>query len=280
MVNNRLKNIFLKSIEEKTKGHNKIALSLSSGIDSLAIAFGLQDLGKEITAYTLHIDNVESTDWKYAKRNAYIFNFPIVECIIPNTLNYMYLHRLIRTYKLYKKTDIECLYPYFYVLPKIKEDILLTGVGADNYFGLSKKAMIHYKSSLELLNEFRIKYITNKRFNMDKDLEIIAKNEYNIKIGSPYLHSPEMMEYFLDKDWDQCNKPKQKQLFLDMFPNRFSNIKIIKHTNLQCGDSQIRELFEPILKDNTTNSRNRTRVMDVYRDIHKIYHKKQKELTI
>ena len=62
----KLKKILLESIIEKTRGHNRVAVALSSGIDSLAIALALKDLGKEVVAYSFHIDGVDSQDWKYA----------------------------------------------------------------------------------------------------------------------------------------------------------------------------------------------------------------------
>ena len=156
----------------------------------------------------------------------------------------------------------------------MKEDLLLTGVCADGYFGISKKAMIHYRANLELLNEFRLDYFSNKEFNLDKPLNRIAQELYNVKVESPFIYKP-MLDYFLTKDWDQCNKPKQKQLLRDCFPCRFSHIKLFNHTNLQCGDSQIRELFEPLLEDKEININNRSRVIDLYRDLHNKYHNKQ-----
>ena len=103
----------MESIMEKTWGHKKVAVALSSGIDSLAIALALKDLGKEVVAYSFHIDGVDSQDWKYAKHNAYIFNIPLVECIIPKHLQIADFYILISKYGLKKKTDIECVYPFY-----------------------------------------------------------------------------------------------------------------------------------------------------------------------
>ena len=52
------------------------------------------------------------------------------------------------------------------------------------------------------------------------------------------------------------------------FPEYFSRIKVFNHTNLQCGDSGIRELFTPLLKNKEINYKKRTRVNELYKDIY------------
>ena len=272
-MNYNLKNIFMDKLEKCTKNYNNIAVAISSGIDSHCILFGLLELNKEITAYNFRVKNNNSQDYIYAKENCKSFNIKFVDCKIPTKVNKEILFDIIYKYKRIKKTDIECIYPFYYLLPNVKEKILLTGVCADGYFGISKKAMIHYKGSLNKLNKFRKDYFSNTDFNLDKPLSYIAEDKYQIKIKSPFIDS-KMLEYFLDKDWDSCNKPKQKQLFLDMFPDEFKKIKIFKHTNLQCGDSKIRELFMPLLNEKI-NIKKRIRVMDLYRDLYNNYFNNQ-----
>ena len=51
-----------------------------------------------------------------------------------------------------------CAFPFLYVYPHIKEKYILTGWAADGYYGVSKRANIHYKHTKELLDVFRNGY--------------------------------------------------------------------------------------------------------------------------
>ena len=61
-------------------------------------------------------------------------------------------------YKLKKKARIECSFPFYYVAETCKSlgiTTLVTGLCDDGHFGLSKKAMIHYKHTQEKFDQFR-----------------------------------------------------------------------------------------------------------------------------
>lgn len=268
-----LKNRFLNELYKITWGEEDIAIALSSGIDSHAVLFGLLELNKNITAYTVHIDGVLSQDFIHAKKNAEEFNIKFVDCIIPKQLNIDIIFKIIYQYKKYKKVDVECIYPFYFIFPNVKEKIMVTGACSDGHFCLSKKGMIHYKHSIEKLHEFRNSLYNNQDYAQAYTLSLIAKEEFNLyKLDNPF-NKKMIVDYFYDKTWDEINRPKQKQPIIDMFPEQFNKIKIFNHTNLQCGDSNIRELFEPLLKDKNINKKSRKRVLDLYRDIYNAKYK-------
>lgn len=267
-----LKTIFMKEIKQQTFGYNNVAVALSSGIDSAAVMFALLELGKHVRAYTFHVEGVESQDLIHARANAKTFGVELIESVIPKKVNVNLVLRIIYKFNRKKKVDIECLYPFFYILPKVKEEVLLTGHGADGHFCISKKGMIHFKHTLEKMNEFRSD--TAGDSSQRKTLQEIAWHEAKIRINFPFPH-PLIVQYFSTKTWDEINRPKQKQTLTDMFPDQFAKIKRFNHTNLQCGDSMIREVFEPMLDNGFLNTKRRSRMVDLYRDLYLYFHPKK-----
>jgi len=209
-----------------------------------------------------------SQDLIYARKTAEIFDIEFHECIMPTQVSKELVLKIIQQYDRKKKTDVECIYPFYFMLEKLKEKTLITGSCSDGHFCVSKKGMIHYKHTIEKLHEFRDGLFNNPDYAQARTLGLIAEKEFNKKIDNPFNKRP-VVDYFYDKTWIEINKPHQKQPILDMFPDKFAKVKIFNHTNLQCGDSQIREMFEPLLKDEELNLKNRKRMLDLYRDIHR-----------
>jgi len=134
-----LRNIFIDIVKLMVQDKDEIAISYSSGIDSHCLLFALKELGKKVKGYTFHIDGVESQDYIYSKKNAKIFGIELVECIIPNKLDKELLVRMIERYQLKKKVDVECMYPFYFLLPKVVEKTLLSGHCSDAHFCVSKR---------------------------------------------------------------------------------------------------------------------------------------------
>ncbi len=274
MSGTELKKAFVEEVRRSTMGFENIAVALSSGIDSTAVMLSLLELEKHVRAYTFHVEGVESQDLIHARANAKTFGVELVECTIPKTLNVENVFRLIRDYNLKKKVDIECVYPFLYLLPNVVEAILLTGGTADGHFCLSKKGMIHFKHTLEKMNEFRDNLFEDPNYSQRVTLNKLGWNDWRVTVLAPF-GCESVRDFFRDKTWDDINRPKQKQSLTDMFPDQFAKIKRFNHTNLQCGDSMIREVFEVLLDDSTINKKNRKRMMDLYRDLYFEFHPKK-----
>ena len=68
--------------------------------------------------------------------------------------------KLAKEYDCKKKTHFECVFPFMYLYPEIEQEEVLSGWAADGYYGISKKAMLHYGpgKSKEKFDEFRDNY--------------------------------------------------------------------------------------------------------------------------
>ena len=270
MYKKSLKDIFINEVAKIVGDKKEAGVALSAGIDSTCVLFALLELGIKTTVYSFHVEKVFSRDYLYAKKTAEHFSCDFVECVIPRPIDRHSIIELIEKYGLKKKTDIECTYPFLFLLPKVREEVLVTGACADGHFCLSKKGRIHYRHTVELLREFRDGLFDNPNYAQVETFTQICKNNFdNLKIDTPY-NKQSIRDYFYDMTWDECNKPKEKFPLRDMFPKMLEQITIFNHTNYQCGDSEIRDIFEVLLDDADWNSKNRSRMIDVYRDMYNI----------
>ena len=216
------------------------AISTSGGIDSSSIVASAVDLGLKPKIISFSMEDRISSDMQAAKRLAAYFELDFLPIFLPIDHDKILEDvRWIVKAGARKKTAIECLFPFLYVLRQLEKfgiRNLVTGSAADGHFALSKKAMIHWKEPKELFQQFRTNYFANPDAAQVATLTHIGK-KFSVRIMAPYFHD-EMFKLFVDKSWSQLNKPRQKEAIRKHFPelDKF-NIKI--HTNLQLGDSGI-----------------------------------------
>lgn len=242
-----------------------VAVMTSAGIDSASIVFALLELKKRVHIYSFTLDTHQSTDFINAQKLARLYNLDFTPIILPTNVDVLMkdVLKLHSEYGCIKKTEYECVWPFLYAYSQVKEDTIANGIPADGYFCLSKKGMIHYKDRID---EFREMYFSGPNVGQQKQHNLLAKN-YNKKLFMPYL-SRKVFDYLYGTTWEECNKPHQKQPILNAFPNDFKNIQVLKHTNLQLGDSGISELFNKLL-DTGLNIRHYKSVVGIYNAINR-----------
>ena len=179
---------------------------------------------------------------------------------------------LIEKYECKKKTHVECTFPFLYVYPQIKEKYILTGWAADGYYGVSKRANLHFKHTKELIDEFRQGYFgrldeTTQKFTVDNPVGIRQQMLLADNIGSvivaPYVDK-KVWDWMIQFDWNYFNKPYQKAPIFEAFP-KLKEIKRRNHLNLQLA-AGIPNYFEKLLDNKEINIYNRSRIMDLVRD--------------
>lgn len=248
--------------EVKNLPPHDVALCLSSGVDSQSLLFAMLECGINPNIYSFTLEDRESRDFICAKNlaNKYGLNFTKIE--LPLEVDNLIKDCKIMAYQYgaVKKTDFECLWPFLYLYPKIKEHYVVTGIPADGLFCLSKKGMIHFKDNVDFFREL---YFNNPNAGQRILRDKLAK-EYNKKNVDPY-YSIKIREYLRGYKWDELNKPYQKMPIRNSFIE-FQSMPILKHTNLQLGDSGISELFKKLL---TTylNDKGYKSVVGVYNNI-------------
>ena len=257
---------------------NEIAVLLSGGIDSVTVGLAAESAGKEVQAYSFYLNGAPSYDFIKAAEVAHKSNWKFTPIVVPkdNIVNDWY--RLVK-HGCRKKTHFETVFPFLYVYPEITEKYVLTGWGADGYFGVSKKAMMRYSNNRKEENytkyckehnqkqlsfdEFRIEYLDGDCAGY-KEHTNLAK-QYNKNHIAPYKDSMDIRSLLMSKTWKELNKPKQKDIIRKDFTTleKYGTIKPHQNLHLNAG---IDKLFETLLNNNEINFNNRKRMMDICRD--------------
>jgi asparagine synthetase B (glutamine-hydrolysing) len=251
---------------ESTSTENEVAVLLSGGVDSVSVAFAAHRLGKKITGYTFYLKDQPTYDSQKALHiaNTMGWDCKVIEVPTDNETVEASFLELAKKYNCIKKTHFECCYPFLFVYPRIELGEVLSGWAADGYYGLSKRACMHFKSPKSKFDEFRGDYFkdgSRAGYNWHKKIA----EEHNKKFVTPYL-TQEISDYFYTMDWFALNQPFQKHHVVEAFPEFEQVGGVKKHINLQLG-SGIDKLFEEkVITNKKLNFNNRMRIMDVCRD--------------
>ena len=262
MTIEKIDNLIVDIIREQAPS-DEVAVLMSGGVDSLTCAFAATRIGKKVNCYTMYVDGKETPDSITSVAAAKTFGWDIKLIDVPVKNIKDDFKKLIRSYDCVKKTQVECTFPFLYVYPHIKEKHIISGVAADGWYGVSKRACIHYKHTKELFDEFRNNYFGSSNPAGVRQQEQLSK-EIDANLISPYLDD-KVGKWMMQHDWDFFNKPFQKANIIKAFPEFKTFGKNRKHANLQLV-AGIPEYFEQLLNDKKLNFRNRKRVMDLIRD--------------
>jgi asparagine synthetase B (glutamine-hydrolysing) len=250
-------------IIEKEAPSDDVAVLMSGGIDSMTCAFSAQRLGKTVHTYTMKVNGVDNDDNLTARLAAETYGWDHQEIDVPITNLKDDFLRLMRYYDCKKKTHVECTFPFLYVYPKIKEAHVISGVAADGWYGVSKKANMHYKHTKELFDEFRTQYFGAPNPAGILQQEQLAE-EIEANLVAPYVRES-VKNWMMQYDHDFFNKPFQKAPIVEAYPEFQKMPRRRRHANLQLV-AGIPEYFEQLLEDKELNYRNRIRTMDLVRD--------------
>lgn len=238
----RLNDIFNSQIEKLPK---KVALCLSGGIDSVALLSLLLENKKKVVIYSFTLEDYESFDFITAKELSERFNCEFNPVYLPIDIGVLKkdILRLHTDYNCRKKTEYECVWPFLYIYPAIKEKVIVTGLGAEGHFGTTKKGALHYHDDLD---GFRDTFFGNKNVSQQyQHKKLCAENK---KVSYfPFL-TEEIRNYFRGKTWEEVNKPKLKQPILDLINFEIS----VKSSNLQLG-SGVADHFDKLLYTDWNN---------------------------
>ena len=256
----------LSEIIETEVQSNEVALCLSGGVDSISLGITAQKLGKKVSAYTFHLEDEPSYDSNTAQHVAETFGWDIDVTVVPKTNIKEDFFTLLRDYDCKKKTQFECTHFGLYLFPRIKEKYVLSGIAADGWYGVSKKARINFIHTKEKFDEFR-----NNYFGAENPAGILQQKmlaeDHNKVLVHPYLWHDKVKDFFMQYDWKELHHNKTEKYHVrTCYENEFAKLNKIKtHLNLQL-ESKTDILFESLLNDNEVNFKRRKRTMDICRD--------------
>ncbi len=237
-----------------------VAVSLSSGVDSHAVLFACIEAGLNPVAYSFALEGHDSTDVKVAEHTCKTLGVPFTRIDLPTSKEhlYEYLRYAIGELGLSGKADIECCWPMTYAFKEVTKPVILTGIGADDYFATTKKGTMHLR---EHLDRYRA-----HTWRQEKNQRRVFKQE-TMKLGkfyhSPYDSTRFWAEVHDATDWDTVNKP-EKSLLRHAFPELAAKCTIKRHTDLQLGDSGIAQHFADTLLNSELNTKSFKSVVGIY----------------
>lgn len=263
MLNSLMINYFNENIDD-----NGVALLFSGGTDSLTCLFSLLEVNIRPTLYSFHLEGVVHKDIEVSKKVAMYFDLPHVIVEIPKNTEQLKSDVIYLTQKmsLNRKSNIQCTYPFLHMMSYIKEDIVVSGLCADDLYGTSKSMSIKYANDKVGFDKARRKTLQNQYSSAYKPISDLFKS-HNKTLLLPYRNES-IIAFFMKHSWSELNKPKQKQIALNSYTKYFDDLNVYRrNTSLQVG-SKIREWHNELLNTGL-NKNNRKRVDEIYKDLYK-----------
>lgn len=257
-----------KSIQDGIGNNKRIALLFSGGTDSLTCLFALMDLGIHPVLYSFHLQGIIHQDIHVSRKVAQFYNLRHILIEIPKDRERLIrdVVHLIRTYRIYRKTNIQCTYPFYYVLPEVKESVVVSGLGADDLYGTTASVAIRCKDNPEEFNRIRMKTLKDPDASAIRSIRQLVE-DHGKRFVIPY-RAPRVVDEMMRYTWRELNQPKQKILALRSFAEYFKRQKIYRrNSNLQVG-SKIREWHDTLIRS-PLNKNKRMRVDEIYKDVYR-----------
>lgn len=246
----------------KQYGKKKIDIPLSGGVDSHCALFAALEAGCKPTVYSVHMDGVESRDFRTATHTAKEFNVPLVEVVLPaDTKTLLSDMKWLAQFGCRSKTEYECFWPMKYLIPMLQNKVVFTGHGADSLYCSSRKANQHFKGRED---EFREMAFSNPRA-FQQHLLVKATGERGIQY-CPIFYCDAVLQIFKGVPKEELNAPIQKALSRFAFEEYFERTRVYVHQNMQLGDSGIAAHFEQLLESPLNKKRHKS-VVGVYNDL-------------
>tara|TARA_R100000808_G_scaffold3776_2_gene12965 strand:+ start:5472 stop:6344 length:873 start_codon:yes stop_codon:yes gene_type:complete len=231
---------------------DRILVSTSGGIDSSVLVVAGLEAGVKVDISSFTLDDRRSRDFKSARKLANYFGLEFKPIYLPTNPDVIcnQVMSYMRDYKVRRKTDVECVYPISIQMSQLpKGTHYVGGFWADGHFCVSKKGMIHFKHTKELYQQNRYEYF----FVTPRHQRVVFKNmadAHGLYYYEPYW-GKQIFNMMSDINWDQANKPRQKEILRYAFPE-LDPLQIKTHTNLQLGDSGIAETVGNAMKNKFT----------------------------
>ena len=261
-----LREMINKYLDDNIDNYEDVALLFSGGMDSLSLLISCIDLGIKPHLYTFYLDNYVSEDIKASREIANIFNLKLTEIKINTSQDRLIkdVKYIIKKFGVTKKTAIQCIHPFIYVIPEIKEKYVLSGLCADDLYG-TPRSMAKLCDDVEKFNELRLKKLkdeTSSSYSYIRDM----LHEANKIFIAPYKTCEEISCYMMKLSYKDMNRPKQKNIMYEDYKDVLDKYKLYRrNSNLQCN-SKIREWHDLLLEseENINNNKSVTGIYNRY----------------
>lgn len=257
-----LRERLLASVEQNVTA-SSVAVLLSGGVDSLSVGFCAEEVGLDVHAYTFKMEGIENADVRAAKKATSVFDWPHTIAEVPTDLETLKRDFLILSERwgCDLKTDFECSWPMMYLIPKVREQAVIVGLGADRVQGLNREAAMNYRDDPVGFRRWR-ETTSGGAWEQLKAMVEARDRTY----VAPY-QTDAVREFFLAHNYKEINQPFQKHFQCRAFEERFRKFGRRDHAPYQTV-ARIPHYFRRLLETDL-NVNNRERVMDLCHDFGK-----------
>ena len=231
----------------------RVAVPLSSGVDSHVCLFALLACGISPTIYSFTLEDRESRDFRTAKATAEYFGLDFVPVYLSTDIVKLQwhvwnvCHKYLPEYAV-GKTTIECTWPVSYLYDQIAEPFFFLGFGGDPpYCSMRKQKKAYQEGQYQAMLERYYSFLHN-------DLQLIYADRYlkmnkrRTKMLCP-LNDKGMLDVFRFFDpFSKQDNPTNKAVSRAAFWEYFSQVRVYGQQGFQKGDSGIADQFERLLE--------------------------------
>jgi asparagine synthetase B (glutamine-hydrolysing) len=250
-------------------------LLLSGGVDSSTVLFAMLESGRKPRCLTFHIDGLYSNDLKVSKAMCKTFGLEHEIITLPRETAVIYAEceRTIgmidwtRIPKI-RKTHVECLRPFLYLLPAMKTNRVLTGLGADTFYIHSRK--LNYARSVwgeDYTWCVRRSYAADPNFSASQ-MPVFAKKHFNIDLIDIY-DDPFMAAWFWQFNTFAPDTPVEKWASVIAFKDYWGRAKWYRKADRFNVGSGLRDSHDTMLDDGKINTQHSDGVIALYNRIAK-----------
>jgi asparagine synthetase B (glutamine-hydrolysing) len=237
---------------------------LSGGFDSWSLVFALRLARRKVRAITF-CPGGGSDDAGRARFGCDRLGIELT--VIPLSFEPLHLVNQIgwmkRNLGIESKAEIECVYPFTQALGAVKAPLVALGHGADDLYGTTKKAALHYADDLLA---FRTQEFSKSQRQIDA-LEKLFRDR-GVNTWMPY-ETPRLRDLFEPYETlASLHKPRMKQPTRDAFREEFESLGFPPlRQGLQMGAGGIAERMAGALLPSPYNVGRHKSVTGVYNRI-------------
>jgi len=231
-----------------------VALLFSGGTDSLTILWTLLAKGAAVTAYTFHLSYFESADARASRLACAHWKVPQVLVTEDARPKLEQVREVIGIIASGRKTHVEVMYGYRFLLEAVRERVVYSGIQADTLYGSNKNAAIRCgKADAATFRAYREGLLASPDQEGLAQARRLAAH-FGKTLVTPYSE-PAVREFMLGFSWAEMNRPKQKMPAVRAFMAEFRSLPIYRiDDNMQCGSrlrehlAEVRPLYTRIAK--------------------------------
>ncbi len=258
--------LMLRRIEETDPGRTA-ELALSGGVDSTTVLFAMLESGRRPRCITFHVEGHTSADLLASRALAKRFGLELAEVTLPRDVERIAadVRALLPHCHVVKKTVVQCLHPWLYIVPAMQSDLILNGLGADDLYCNQRKVQVALRQpdGEQAILQYRHVYSLDLNFsggNIERYVRRMGKRTVDV------YNDKAVEDFFLQFEAKALHKPFEKALSVQAFRDYYDMGRFFRPRSAYQINSGLRERHEQLLRS-PYNRKGAKEVVVVYRDM-------------